>query len=1174
VSNTTEQFVAEILFRSEKMEAGIKQANTALESFDTKSSKVFDSYSKFAIDNLQKVNAQLDKERVEFNRFAADQAKAMAKVQQSLEKQGDVDLQGQFGDIASRGQELITSFLGASGQVEQFRLTLTTLMGSAQAADKELAKLRSYANLTPFDLASVVGAGVQLRSLKVDVDRFLPLAGDLASVFNRDIKDAANALGKALGGSQEGIEILGDSFGITKRDLKEAGAVIKAGGVISLDTAADIKKLGDAIEAVAKKKNFAGAVNTQLTTLKANASQAQDSAFNLAAAIGETLAPAFIALAQTATSTVNAVTSLPTPILALTGGATALATGLALAGGAALAFNAAMTGLGPILAKVVPALTGIQVSAAGAAVAFNPFAAAVAALIVLAGAAALAINSMEQSAKQLDAQITKESKEVASANVEFLKMRDAVAKATGAQKDFVVKGEGVASTLEKVQEALAKTSGSDFLAALEKGGIKFADLGAKAKAASDTIATLEGRKKILEDFAKVDGKLILLDPKQIKGVAKGIEREFGSVQVPLDEVRQKIGFLDRQIANVKQTSEGFLAPAVQKATPAFVLFTDAATRAAKVAADFKINGDTESLERNNELLKDAQKQITTIKSQVSQASGGKLDIGNINALQDRLTSGKTSTQEADAIKGLLVAIDVKNKLEKQGADIAEKALKPKIEAALEDARSLETARERVGALNEVLKIEGLGAQQKKAIIAEIKREEKSLDGELKTASKERVQQALFEAQQTEGTSQQKIAALQQVLDQYKLEGAERRRILNEINGLEREIEKERESRRKAEADALASENERQQQLIINALDERIAKMREEAEAGKNVGEELTAALEERTAREVALIEEKTAARASEAESSKVADQIEITGTLEVEAARRAGTDAIEEQKKAQDERIKKIREERKEALKAAKDEKSARQGVTDTIRGGSTDSAGSGPSNAGGSSAGASKFMGALLSDLKVDFDIDSVRRRTDEIRANRVTKEEERKASFETANPELVARIAEQDAKRQETLAKANEASKKRQADTVAARGKADESKQSQAQARVDSARGIDATSRTASIQGRKLTADEQAVRLAAFNLGKQPAPKGLPLPATTFGATVAAQQKAKGKTADAGSSASRSGPTSGSVTVQLEIKGQTVTAATVKKKSATLDGKITDEARIGNGFSFKVRT
>ena len=1201
-----EQFIAEIIFENDKLISGVRGANSVLDNFEQQSSKVFNQFGKAAIDNIAKVNKQLDAEQAAFKKYADEQAKAFKQVQDQLQKANDIDVGGKLDSIAANGKELVSSFLGAAGQIEQFRLTLTTLTGSASKAEVELAKLRDYANLTQFNLENVTAAGVKLRSFKVDVDRFLPLAGDLASVFDRDIKDAALGLGKALGGSQDGIQILNDSFGITRKDLKEAGAVMKSTGAISQDTAGDIAKLADAIEKVAQKKNFTGAVNAQLATLKANASQAQDAAFNLAAAIGETLAPAFVALSQTATTTINAVASLPRPILALVGGATALATGLAAAGGAALIFNTAIGSVVPLLAKMLPALTGITIGAegAGAALAFsaaaiNPF---IAAAVVLGGiglAAAIGINAMEQSAKTLDSTLTAQSKSFAAVNTGAADFERAIQKATGTTDRFAVSGSSATDQANALKQAFEGLSDIELFRNLTNAGVTLDGLNDQIEASkkrskefqsdirdlANALDVLEKRNANkakggdLSESSQFGNDLNAgIDPQAAKKGLATLEEQFGKVDVATEDVVNRIKQLELSLKKGTAFQKGSLEPtrdelkSVDNSLKGVI-----ATSKTKLAA-LKIKADTGDLERSNKLLQETTGTIISLKNVLS---GRGIDVSSLNKIQDALAGAKT-TEEREALSGLLDLIKEKGKLEKQGAEISSQAVKKNLDASLEEARSLETTRERIRALQEVLKIEGLTADQKKSVNSEITREQKTLGAELKKASAEKVQQAIFEAQAVEGGAQKQIAALKAVLSQYELEASQRRAILKEIAGLEDQLEKEREKRRKAEADAITSEGQRQQELIIAAIDERIGKLREEADQGKNVQAELVAALEERTAKEVALIEEKTQARVDEADSAKVADEIEKTGQLEIEAARRAGTDAIEDQKKAQDSRIAKLKEERKEALKTAGDEKKARQDVATSTRAASASSSSSQQSS-GGQSQNSNiigQSMEEVFAGINDSFSKDNARARSDEIAAAKAEKQADAAALFQNANPELVARMGEDQVKRAEAIAKIEEDRLQKIADSYDTIQKKISDRQTVAQANVDTGNRLDAASRSSIIDGRPLTSKELDDRLAAFG---EPRAKVAKIDtASSFTKkplSIAEDPAEKKRAADKKASASVEGKSvqaAGANSTRGELLITLVTDGNVKSASlrggADLDGKNSELQRIGNKFSARV--
>lgn len=1019
-----EQFAAELLFEARELKTGVRDASRVLRDFEGETSKLFSQFSKAAEDNIQKVNQQ-------------------------LETLSNLEVGQKLQDFANAGTQTVKGFLDAAGQVEQFRLTLTTLTGSAAQAEIELKKLQDFAGSTPFKLDEVVSAGVTLRALGADVDRFLPLAGDLASVFNRDIRDSARALAKALSGSQDGIEILNDSFGITRRNLKEAGASFKTNGAIALDSAEDLKKLGNAIEKVAAQKNFTGAISDQLKSLQGNTSQLSDAAFKLAAAIGDSLIPSFISAVQTATSFVNTLSAAPPIVLKVIGGATALATALAAGGAAFLTIKAALAGLSPILTALPAAFTGTATAATaagtaatGAGAAFSGMLGPVGLLIGLIGGGLLfAITQAEQGSIRLADAIDKESAAVSSTFSGFQKYRDTIAKATGASRDFVNIGQDTEKVVRNIRDALEGVSAAKFANELAKAGINY-----DALARSTDKARLN-QKLYLAELDKARTALNDLTQGDRRG-----EVAAGTGVQEIASLKERITFLQRLIDKNK-TLVSSQKVGVDQLKETETAFKRVQAVAGKQLADLKIKADTDDLARSNALLQETQGRIGQVKALLT---GQGLDVSALNKIQDALASTKDPNQKA-ALQGLVDLIKERAKLEKQSADISSKATKERVDAAIEEARNLDTSSERIAALREILATEKNLGDLKKRINAEIARETKSQNSEQKQAARERVNEALFEANQNAQTTQQKIASLKRILTQYELEGSVRRRVLNDIARAEQELEKEREQRRKAESTALSSEYVRQQELVIQAIDDRIGKLQEEAEAGKDVSGEIQAALEERTAKEVELLEYKTQQRAEAAESDKVASEIEKTGALEVEAARRKGTDAIDAQKKAQDERIKKIREERNEALKGIADEEAARDQAARNrqSRDQGSDQQAKGPGQS----------LEELANELAGTFSRDAAIARADEIRAQNQGDSAQQQATFAEANPGTAERVAREDEARKERIAKADDKRNAEAAKREEERQKRVAKAQEDAYDRSISARRADAAGRNEAI-------------------------------------------------------------------------------------------------------------
>lgn len=197
-----------------------------------------------------------------------------------------------------------------TSEMQQFEATLTAVTGSAEVARQQLASLTAFAAKTPFELPGVVEAGIKFRSYNLEVQRFLPLAGNLAAVMGRDIPEAAAALAKGASGVQDGITQLAESWNITKRDLIAAGAVMGEQGAIAVSSAGQIKKLQDALERVIQKK-FGDAMAQQSRTLKGAFSNLSDSIGQFLAQVGSNLAPMVETFARSVTSVVDAFKALP-----------------------------------------------------------------------------------------------------------------------------------------------------------------------------------------------------------------------------------------------------------------------------------------------------------------------------------------------------------------------------------------------------------------------------------------------------------------------------------------------------------------------------------------------------------------------------------------------------------------------------------------------------------------------------------------------------------------------------------------------------------------------------------------------------------------------------------------------------------------------------------------------
>ncbi len=301
-------------------------------------------------------NASLTKAGASLQQFEGKVNKALGAIDDKVGALNFEQVGNKLQGLVGLGKDFVQSWLAAASQTEQFRMTLTALTGSADEAQAMLTKLKTFATTTPFELRDVTQAAVSLRTLGADVDRFLPLAGDLASLFGRTLPDASLALAKALSGSQDGLQILNDSFGITKRELLEAGAHLGNAGAVALETSDDLSALADAIEKVAAKKNFTGAMGQQMETLAGKVSNLSDEWDKFKTGLGESISPIAKDVVSELSGVVGELNNLDAGQKAALATGVLWATGMAGVGSGAIglvgAFRAAQAALGPLLSSL------------------------------------------------------------------------------------------------------------------------------------------------------------------------------------------------------------------------------------------------------------------------------------------------------------------------------------------------------------------------------------------------------------------------------------------------------------------------------------------------------------------------------------------------------------------------------------------------------------------------------------------------------------------------------------------------------------------------------------------------------------------------------------------------------------------------------------------------------
>lgn len=140
-----------------------------------------------------------------------DFQKKMSETTKTLNRMGK-DAQKSFGPImntigtglkimgaaAATGFAALTvgSIKGASS-LEQYRNTLNVVMKDQKKAAETMAWAVDFANKTPFDTSSVIDATVKLQSYGMTAKNVMPQIGDMASVMNKDLNQAVEAIADA-----------------------------------------------------------------------------------------------------------------------------------------------------------------------------------------------------------------------------------------------------------------------------------------------------------------------------------------------------------------------------------------------------------------------------------------------------------------------------------------------------------------------------------------------------------------------------------------------------------------------------------------------------------------------------------------------------------------------------------------------------------------------------------------------------------------------------------------------------------------------------------------------------------------------------------------------------------------------------------------------------------------
>lgn len=221
----------------------------------------------------------------------------------------------------------IQSVVAATTQFERYRTVLATYLGSQQAANSELQRLRILARELPQDLQDIMQAFTVLTSRGIDTtSESIRALSNIATANNKSLEQLGEALADALVGEFERLK----EFGVKVR--QENGQLVADIGNGNQLIANSYEEIVEQIIALGEAGGrFGDAARNNAGTLNQALSNLRGAIFDAQVAIGEALTPGFINLAEAISNALEQSGPFLEFIGTLAGGlATAAATAISL----------------------------------------------------------------------------------------------------------------------------------------------------------------------------------------------------------------------------------------------------------------------------------------------------------------------------------------------------------------------------------------------------------------------------------------------------------------------------------------------------------------------------------------------------------------------------------------------------------------------------------------------------------------------------------------------------------------------------------------------------------------------------------------------------------------------------------------------------------------------------
>lgn len=265
---------------------------------------------------------------------AGDRASQSLNGLQRSSQQVGISLRSVGGALAAIGTgAAVRGIVSSYTEFERYRTVLTTFLGSADAANRELARLQTLANSLPQDLSDVTNAFTIFSRFGLDTtNESLEAFSNIATANAKSMTQLAEAVADAMTGEFERLK----EFGI--KVSKENDRFVARIGSQQVAVAGSTQELVNQLRTLGEEGGrFGGAAAANAETLNQAFSNLRGSLFSASVALMEGLRPALVAVINNISDFINRNNELISQIGQRLGAALAFATEHAQAFGIAIA---------------------------------------------------------------------------------------------------------------------------------------------------------------------------------------------------------------------------------------------------------------------------------------------------------------------------------------------------------------------------------------------------------------------------------------------------------------------------------------------------------------------------------------------------------------------------------------------------------------------------------------------------------------------------------------------------------------------------------------------------------------------------------------------------------------------------------------------------------------------